>query len=116
MHLRMCSSMRPDTMRAHTLLFSCPSKNTLFSSPPAQTTPLIAGLTIGSAAYAAKLAIEAFAKYQAAPRLRAYYKVRNKARPWRKLSLPLSLSPPFAPLFCPIPHSTSLCPPSPSRI
>ena len=73
-------------------------------TPPPQTTPLIAGLTVGSAAYAAKLAIEAFAKYKAAPRLRAYYKV-SEQEGWggrvlaaRALSLSDSI-PPSIPLF-----------------
>ena len=80
--------------------------------PPPQTTPLIAGLTVGSAAYAAKLAIEAFAKYKAAPRLRAYYKV-SEQEGWggrvlaaRALSLSDSI-PPSIPLF-PLSLSLSL--------
>ena len=45
-----------------------------------QATPLVAGLAVGAAAYAGKLAIEMAMKMRAAPRLRNFYKVRRASR------------------------------------
>lgn len=51
-----------------------------------QATPLVAGLAVGAAAYAGKLAIEMAMKMRAAPRLRNFYKVRRASRGMRGLS------------------------------
>lgn len=43
--------------------------------PPLQTTPLVAGLAVGAAAYGARAALQAFTAWKAAgPRMRAFYK------------------------------------------
>lgn len=43
--------------------------------PPLQTTPLVAGLAVGAAAYGARAALQAFSAWKAAgPRMRAFYK------------------------------------------
>ena len=49
-------------------------------SLPTQATPLVAGLAVGAAAYAGKLAIEMAMKMRAAPRLRNFYKVHRASR------------------------------------
>ena len=49
--------------------------------PPPQTTPLVAGLAVGAAAYGARAALQAFNAWKtAAPRMRAFYKVRLTLR------------------------------------
>lgn len=48
---------------------------TLNRESPLQTTPLVAGLAVGAAAYAGRLAIQAFQSFKSAPpRLRQFYK------------------------------------------
>ena len=43
--------------------------------PPVQTTPLVAGLAVGAAAYGARFAVQAFNSWKTAgPRLRQFYK------------------------------------------
>lgn len=49
-----------------------------------QTTPLVAGLAVGAAAYGARAALQAFTAWRAAgPRMRAFYKGEALRRgPW----------------------------------
>lgn len=73
------------------------------SLPRSQTTPLVAGLAVGAAAYGARAALQAFTAWKAAgPRMRQFYKARAAAALLSRRFPDLSRRPPCSPaaLLC----------------